>query len=111
MTNDQFKTWRGATGMTQDEAAKALGLAVSNIKLLERGKRYDNDRPVLIPKSVELACLNLSRRCLTENAITFATLWESIDWGDTAEVPVIQELTELARSISGVSNTKPTQEN
>lgn len=56
MTNDQFKAWRRHVGLTMVEAAKALGVSTGSIELYERGSRREDNRPVKIPKPVELAC-------------------------------------------------------
>lgn len=77
MTNDQFKTWRKSLRLTKKAAAKALGISVASVSLYEAGKRFDDDRPVEIPKTVELACACLSRRCLTTEAVAFSKAWLS----------------------------------
>ena len=59
MTSDQFKLWRKDMGLTQAAAADALGLSQSSIELYERGMRKDDGRPVVIPKTVALACAAL----------------------------------------------------
>ncbi len=56
MTPAEFKSWRKAMGYTQKDAAAALGISVSSVELYERGSRRDDDRPVDIPRRVELAC-------------------------------------------------------
>ena len=59
MTPEQFKAWRTRRGQTQAEAARSLGLSKGSIELYEAGQRRDDGRPVLIPKTVELACAAL----------------------------------------------------
>lgn len=41
---------------TQLQASEALGLSKPTVELYERGARREDERPVLIPKTVELAC-------------------------------------------------------
>jgi transcriptional regulator with XRE-family HTH domain len=62
MTPQEFKDWRKGIGLTQQEAADALGISKGSIILYEAGKRRGDDRPVTIPKVVELACCEVSRR-------------------------------------------------
>jgi len=61
MTPEEFRQWRSAMGMTQQQAAGMLGLSKSTIELYESGKRRDNDQPVEIPRVVALACAALRR--------------------------------------------------
>jgi transcriptional regulator with XRE-family HTH domain len=61
MTGDQFKRWRENKGLSQQGAADALGLSKSSIELYERGSRRAEERPVVIPRTVELACAALAR--------------------------------------------------
>lgn len=56
MTPEQFKAWRKHMGYSQGEAAKTLGISKGSVELYEAGKRRDDGRPVVIPKTVELAC-------------------------------------------------------
>ena len=60
MTPEQFKAWRKQRGQTQTEAAASLGISKGSIELYEAGRRRDDDRPVVIPKTVELACAALA---------------------------------------------------
>ncbi len=53
-----FKRWRKALGLSQKEAAKALGLKRRIVQYYEKGERDGKD--VEIPKSVRLACYALS---------------------------------------------------
>ncbi|MET4636133.1 helix-turn-helix domain-containing protein [Kaistia defluvii] len=59
MTPEQFKSWRDEMGMTQSQAADALGVARGTILNYESGSRRDDGRPVAIPKTVALACAAL----------------------------------------------------
>jgi transcriptional regulator with XRE-family HTH domain len=59
VTSTQFKQWREFMGISQQEAARALGLSKGSIELYERGSRRDDDRPVVVPRAVELACAAL----------------------------------------------------
>jgi len=45
--------------LSQQAAADALGLSKGSIELYERGARRDDERPVVIPRTVELACAAL----------------------------------------------------
>lgn len=60
MTPEQFKVWRKRLGLSQKNAGAALGLSPRTIHLFERGKRYENGRPVVIPKTVRLAMAALA---------------------------------------------------
>ncbi|OIR02410.1 hypothetical protein GALL_155680 [mine drainage metagenome] len=56
MTPDIFKSWRHSLGLSQEAAAKALGLSRGSILLYEAGRRRgDDSRPVTIPLAVQLA--------------------------------------------------------
>ena len=52
-----FKRWRKSLGVSQKEAAEALGLKRRVVQYYERGER-DGDK-VLVPKTVRLACYAL----------------------------------------------------
>lgn len=56
MTPQQLIAWRERLGLNQIAAAKAIGVSPSMLRLYEHGKRYDDGRPVVIPKTVALAC-------------------------------------------------------
>lgn len=56
MSPEQFKAWRLGLGLTQSEAAEALGLSKASIANYEAGRRREDGRPVEIPKTVALAC-------------------------------------------------------
>ena len=60
MSAEDFRAWRNVMGLTQGEAAEALGLSKSSIELYEKGERRDDGRPVVIPRTVELACAALA---------------------------------------------------
>ena len=51
--------------LSQQGAADALGLSKASIELYERGSRRDDDRPVVIPRTVELACAALMQGIAT----------------------------------------------
>jgi transcriptional regulator with XRE-family HTH domain len=65
MTPTEFKRWRENMKLSQERAADALGLSKGSIELYERGSRRDEDRPVVIPRTVELACAALARGITT----------------------------------------------
>lgn len=109
MTNEEFRAWRDSLGLTKVEAAKQLGVSLSTISLFENGTRYDNGKEVLIPKAVEMACYNLSRACLTNEAIAFMELWQSIDWDE--KPPVLLELDTIANNIRAAVDGSPLPEN
>lgn len=60
MTNAEFKAWRKHMDYSMAEAAKMLGLSIGSVELYERGARREDNRPVVIPKPVELACAALA---------------------------------------------------
>ena len=60
MTNTEFKAWRKHMGFSMAEAARMLGISTGSIELYERGARREDNRPVIIPKPVELACAALA---------------------------------------------------
>jgi DNA-binding transcriptional regulator YiaG len=62
MTPEQFKTWRKGLFKSREAAAEALGISASTVRLYEDGVRRDNGQAVEIPKVVELACCELTRR-------------------------------------------------
>jgi transcriptional regulator with XRE-family HTH domain len=53
-----FKRWRKTLGLSQKQAAQALGLKRRMIQYYEKGER-DGDK-VEVPKAVRLACYALS---------------------------------------------------
>ncbi|MBX3537324.1 MAG: helix-turn-helix domain-containing protein [Chelatococcus sp.] len=56
MTPEQFKAWRKHLKLSQPEAAAVLGISPGSVFNYEKGARSEDGRPVLIPKTVELAC-------------------------------------------------------
>jgi len=52
MTGQEFRAWRKRLGLTQEQAATALGYALRRITDMEGGK-------VIIPRVVELAAWRL----------------------------------------------------
>ena len=59
MTPADFKRWRKELGLSQKEAAEALGLKRRIVQYYEKGQR--NGEKVKIPKSVRLACYALGQ--------------------------------------------------
>lgn len=62
MTPSKFATWRKAHGFSKVQAAKELGISLTSVSLYERGTRFDDNRPVVIPRVVELATEAVSYR-------------------------------------------------
>ena len=58
MTPHDFRTWRKGLGLSQKQAADALGLKNRIVQYYEKGER-DGEK-VKIPKHVRLACYALS---------------------------------------------------
>lgn len=58
MKPSEFKAWRKDNQLTQEQAAKKLGLKKRTIQYYEKGKRDGKD--FKIPKTTELACYALS---------------------------------------------------
>ncbi len=54
MSAEAFKAWRRKLGLSQKEAAKALGLKLRIIQYYEKGER--DGKAIVIPRSVRLAC-------------------------------------------------------
>jgi transcriptional regulator with XRE-family HTH domain len=61
MTSAELMTWRKRMGLTQAQAAAALGLSHRMYRYYEKGDREDG-RPVRIPRAVELAAEQLEAR-------------------------------------------------
>ena len=61
MPPERFKAWRKTLGLSQKEAARALGLQRRIVQYYEKGER-DGDR-VEVPKTVRLACYSLWQGC------------------------------------------------
>ena len=59
MDEKEFKRWRKSLGMSQKEAAKALGLKPRIIQYYEKGER-DGEK-VKVPLSIRLACYALAQ--------------------------------------------------
>jgi len=55
----EFKRWRKSLGLSQKDAAKALGLKPRIIQYYEKGER-DGDQ-VKVPRSIRLACFALAQ--------------------------------------------------
>ena len=58
MSPTEFKNWRKRCGLTQEQAAKKLGLKKRILQYYEKGKREGKDFE--IPKTTELACYAIS---------------------------------------------------
>lgn len=58
MAPEQFRAWRKTLGLKQRDAADRLGLKKRMIQYYEKGKR--DGKPVVIPKTVRLACAALA---------------------------------------------------
>ena len=58
MKPSEFKAWRKDNQLTQEQAAKKLGLKKRTIQYYEKGKRDGKD--FKIPQTTELACCALS---------------------------------------------------
>lgn len=58
MNAAQFRAWRENMKLRQDEAAEALGIKKRMLQYYEKGNR--DGRPVMIPKSIRLACYAVS---------------------------------------------------
>lgn len=56
MTPDDLRAWRKRLGLSQVQAATALGLSVSRIIDYERGTTRGRENAAPIPRVVELAC-------------------------------------------------------
>ncbi len=54
MKPSEFKAWRKDCKLTQEQAAKKLGLKKRTIQYYEKGKRDGKD--FKIPKTIKLAC-------------------------------------------------------
>lgn len=61
MPPEKFKAWRKALGLSQKEAAHALGLRRRIVQYYEKGSRDGED--VAVPKTVRLACYALAKGC------------------------------------------------
>ncbi len=61
MQPSAFRGWRKSLGLSQKAAAEALGLKRRVVQYYEKGER--DGEPVMIPKTVRLACYALSEGC------------------------------------------------
>ena len=61
MKPSEFKAWREWMGLSQTKAAEFLGVSNRTISLWEIGHRYEDKRPVHIPKTVSLSCAALAQ--------------------------------------------------
>lgn len=59
MTPKDFKDWREQMGLSQKAAADALGISKPTVENYDRGTRREDGRPVVIPRTVALACAAL----------------------------------------------------
>jgi transcriptional regulator with XRE-family HTH domain len=59
VTGPDLKAWRARLGYTQQAAAVALGISVSQLADYETGHKRGTDRAAPIPRVVALACLAL----------------------------------------------------
>ncbi len=60
MTPEQFGHWRKHINLSQAEAGEKLRLPTGAVELYEGGTRKDANRPVEIPRSVDLVCAALA---------------------------------------------------
>ncbi len=74
MSADAFKAWRRKLGLSQKEAAKALGLKLRIIQYYEKGQR--DGKAIVIPRSVRLACQALMTGILDYDGQTISVLPE-----------------------------------
>lgn len=74
MSADAFKSWRRKLGLSQKEAAKALGLKLRIIQYYEKGQR--DGKAIIIPRSVRLACQALMTGILDYDGQTITVLPE-----------------------------------
>jgi len=56
MKPEDFKCWRKKNGLTQQQAADALGLIRITVTNYERGSRLGSGSEIKIPRSIALAC-------------------------------------------------------
>ena len=56
MTGPDMREWRRRLGYTQQAAAAALGISVSQLIDYGTGHKRSTDRPAPIPRVVALAC-------------------------------------------------------
>ena len=61
MRPESFKAWRKSLGMSQKQAAEALGLRRRIVQYYEKGER--DGSAVEVPKTVRLACYAIANGC------------------------------------------------
>ena len=61
MTSQELLQWRKRMGVSQRDAAKALGVAFTTYQEMERGRRFRDNRPAPINQRTELACFALEQ--------------------------------------------------
>ena len=61
MAPESFRAWRKSLGLSQKEAAAALGLRRRIVQYYEKGSRDGVE--VEVPKTVRLACFAISKGC------------------------------------------------
>jgi transcriptional regulator with XRE-family HTH domain len=61
MNSQDFRKWLKATGLTQNQAAEALGMSAKAISQYATGNRPDG-REVVYPRTVALACTAIYHR-------------------------------------------------
>lgn len=59
MTSDHMLAWRSEMGFTQRAAAVALGVSLATYQAWERGRSWENNRPLAIDRRTALACAAL----------------------------------------------------
>lgn len=77
MEPHDFKKWRKTLGLSQKDAAEALGLKRRMIQYYESGERDGEE--VKIPQSVALACY-----AVAEGVATYRGPVKKIEWRDDA---------------------------
>ncbi len=70
MTKEEFKAWRKLLGLTQAEAAEALGISPRWLFILEKGEEAQTGKQAVISKTLALACEALEKRHLEKIAVT-----------------------------------------
>ncbi len=61
MNSDEFREARRRLGVTQQQLADALEIAIFTVKCYERGT-WSDGRPALVPRAIELALEALEAR-------------------------------------------------
>lgn len=62
-----LKSWRDLLGITQQEAARELGLSRATYKAFERGRSFGKGgKPIELPRTVVLACRWIEKECHDE---------------------------------------------